>query len=265
MAVKCGHILEWMEDWAPLALAEDWDNPGLLVGDREAEILTVLVALDVTSDVVAEAMAQNADLIITHHPMIFGSISRVTADTALGRNILTLAKYGISAYGAHTNLDRARDGTNDTLARLCGLYEVQHIGAEKECMGMGRMGYLPQSITLKDLSEALKEKLGLASITYVGDPERLVQKVAVCTGAGASLLPDAAAAKADVLLTGDLKFHDAQAALDLGLSVIDATHYGTETIIVPVIAAYLKKRAEQEGLELTVLPSSVNGQPFRYQ
>lgn len=253
-------LMEYLEQWAPVTLAESWDNPGLLVGDGEAEVKKVLVALDVTDAVLDEAENLGANWIVTHHPMLFSAMKQITTSTPNGRRILRMAKAGIQHYAMHTNLDIAFGGTNDVLAQVAGLTQVEVLSPSCEQNGkengLGRIGMLPKPMAFCDFAEALRKALGLTHINIVGDRNRQVQRVALCTGSGMDFLLDAAHKGADVYISGDIRFHESQKALDAGICLIDATHYASEVLIVPVIVAYL----EQHGVP--AVASQVNGQVF---
>lgn len=268
MAVKCSEIIGKMEEWAPKNLAESWDNVGLTVGNPETSIHKVLVALDVTPEVIEEAITEKAGLIITHHPMIlFQKIKSITTDTPLGRKLYRLIGNNIAAYAAHTNLDIAKGGTNDVLAKRIGLTNVQILEETSRnekgvAEGIGRMGDLPDAMKFGQLASLLRERLGLDSIRLVGRADKLVKRIGLCTGSGAEFLETAYRQGADAYITGDIKFHEAQRALEMGICVADATHYASETLIVPVIAQYLKNVAEQSKWTLEIVESKTDGQTF---
>ncbi len=253
-------LMEYLEQWAPVTLAESWDNPGLLVGDGEAEVKKVLVALDVTDAVLDEAERVGANWIVTHHPMLFSAMKQITTATPNGRRILRMAKAGIQHYAMHTNLDIAFGGTNDVLAQVAGLSQVEVLSPSCEQNGkengLGRIGELETEMSLADFADGLRKKLGLSHINIVGDRHRPVRRVALCTGSGMDFLMDAVHQGADVYLSGDIRFHESQKALDAGICLIDVTHYASEVLIVPVIAAYLEK----QGVPAVI--SQANGQVF---
>ena len=217
MAVKCKDIIRKMNDLAQENLAEEWDNVGLLIGDPEEEINTVLVALDAVPEVIDEAIKLKADLIITHHPLIFKAIKSITRDKPLGESIYNLIQNNIGLYSAHTNLDIAYGGTNDTLAKLLELENISLLEeifeVEDGKYGMGRIGTLKKPLKLKDYALFVKERLSLPSVRLVGDINKIINKVAITTGSGISYLKSAIMKKADLFITGDIKFHDAQEAL----------------------------------------------------
>lgn len=255
-------IIKILEKKVPLYLAESWDNPGLIIGRRNKEIKKVLVALDVTDDVAKEAVEKHADMIITHHPLIFGSIKKINDDTPLGRRIILLIENGINHYAMHTNLDTAFGGTNDTLAEIIGLKNIEPLAVSKEQdgipNGLGRIGELEKESTLGEFSESLKLKLNLDCIRFVGDVSRKVRKIGLCTGSGMEFMTEAAARNCDTYITADVKFHEAQKAIEEGINLIDATHYASENIIVHTIAEYLSKNTD-----ITIIESECDGQVFK--
>ena len=255
-------IIQILEKKVPLYLAESWDNPGLVIGKRNKEIRKVLIALDVTDDVAKEAAEKKADMIITHHPMIFGSIKKINDDTSLGRRIMFLIENDINHYAMHTNLDTAFGGTNDVLAELIGLKDVEPLAVNTEQdgipNGLGRIGELEEESTLGEFSKLLKEKLKLDRIRIVGSESQKVKRVGLCTGSGIEFMNEAAAKNCDTYITADVKFHEAQKAVEQGINLIDATHYASENIIVHVIAEYLRKNTD-----IIITESECDGQVFK--
>ena len=370
MDITCKDVMDVMEQWAPLKFAEDWDNPGFLVGDPRKEVKKVLVALDAIDPVIDEAIALGCDIIVTHHPILFGAIKKVTTQTPLGAKIYKMIQNNISHYAAHTNLDSAWGGTNDVLARLAGLEEIRvidetnqeklykivvyspksHEEAVRDALctagagqigenyshctfssegtgtflpqpgaapfigaignlekvqeirletivpqdkiakavssmlkahpyeepaydiypveqtgascGIGRIGKLKEETTFIEFARMLKEKLGLASMRIVGDPNKKVKVVGLGTGSAIEYMKKAKSMGADVYITGDLRYHESQKAIDAGVCLIDATHYASENIIVPVICDYLREQGRKLGWEVEIMASQVNGQVF---
>ncbi len=365
-------IIKQMETFAPSHLAEEWDNVGLTIGNKNNQIKKILVALDVIPEVIEEAIQIGANLIVTHHPMIlFQKIKNIQADTALGKKIYALIQNNISAYCAHTNLDIAFGGTNDVLAKIAGLenikilqetshedlkkivvyvpqgyeenvqqamcdagagfignyshcsfaaegigtflplegtnpflgkqntlertkevrletivpqsfcsvvleamkkahpyeepaYDVYTVEQKGKCYGIGRIGTLKESMTFEEYSIFLKKQLSLDKIRIVGEKKKKIQTVALCTGSGVEFMEQAKKVGADAYLTGDIKFHEAQRAIEMGLCVADVTHYASEVIIVPVLKQFLEQKAKQYHWEIEVVPSTVNGQVFKH-
>jgi len=363
--VKSQTVINLIEKFAPKSLAQEWDNVGLQVGSANAEISKVLVCLDLTDDILEEAISQGANLIITHHPLIFKPQKKISLDTPLGKKIAKLIKHDLVVYSAHTNLDITWGGVNDVLVEKLGLlkpevlvptgrenlyklvvfvpagyeekvkealasngagwlgnyshcffqnsgignfkplegsnpflgsmgkieeaqeYRLETIVPEKhlkqalqamlkchpyeevayDCyllnnegkkFGLGRVGYLPDPLTLEQLLVRVKEALGVSWLRVVGDLDSQIKKVAVCGGSGGNLVSAAAFQGAQVLLTGDVKYHEARDAQDLNLNIIDAGHDLTEQVVIPTLVEYLmqelKGKIDIIGLDSSVKP-----------
>jgi dinuclear metal center YbgI/SA1388 family protein len=346
--VTVGAIIDNLEEFAPKHLAADWDNVGLLLGDRAASVQKVMTGLTVTPESAAEAVEAGVQLIVTHHPILFHPVQRLTSDNPEGRMLLALIKAGVAVYCPHTAYDNCRGGINDQLAAKLGLKNLAplrdgaatseckivvfvpekdltkvsnalftagagRIGQYRECSfrlagtgtffgtdetnptlgqkgrreevsewrlevvcpepevaqvigamraahsyeepaydvyplrprsggGEGRLGLLPQVMALGELAARVKQSVGSGPVQVVGDSQRAVQRVAIVCGAGGDLLKDAVRARADVLLTGELRFHDYLAAQAAGLGLVLPGHYATERIGVEALAAKLQKQ-----------------------
>ena len=232
-------ILSFVETLAPRAMKMDWDNVGLLCGSRTAPVTKVLVALDPFEHVCAEAADWGAQLIVTHHPMIFRPLSSVTDETAIGRGMMTLIRSGISAVNAHTNLDQAPGGVNDVLAKRLALVNVEVLNPcstteTGESWGLLRTGEVPEQ-PLDAFLNRVKTLLGCEGLRYVngGKP---VRKVCVGGGSCADGMHEAIAAGCDTFVTSDIKYNQFWDAHDLGLNLIDAGHFCTENPVVSVLA-----------------------------
>lgn len=341
MSVKVKEIVAFLDQTAPLALAEKWDNPGLLLGDPEHDVTKLFVALDVTPDVVAEAIEKSAQMIVAHHPVIFTGIKSLVQKSWHNKMLSDIIKHDIAVYCSHTNLDIARGGVNDVLAKKIGLQEVSllqqqgsevlakivvfvpeshsqqlmhamtlagagHIGKYSDCTfqttgigtfrplegsnphigekgslehvtevrletvvtealkrqvltamlkahpyeevaydiyqlqnvfnpwGLGRIGILPEELTARELALQVKATLGLPHVIYA-DAGNKIRKVAVIGGAGADFVKDALACGADALVTGDIKYHNAQEAKWSGLTMVDAGHQGSEWPVLEML------------------------------
>ena len=227
-------FLAYMEKEAPRALAESWDNVGMLIDCGRKEYKKVLAALELTEAVAAEAAQMGADLIVTHHPVMLGGIKRLDGSDAESRAIMALVRGGISLFAAHTNFDSARRGTNAYLAEGLALEGVLPLeapgvsGLPEGVWGMGRIGDLPQPCTLETLAEQVRDFLKIPFVRLAGDPQKKIGRVALCTGSGSSMAEAALCAGADVLVTGDLRHHAAAEAAGKGLALIDAGHFETE-------------------------------------
>lgn len=363
MKARVRDIAALMEKHYPLNLAEDWDNVGLQVGSMGREVAKVVVALELDHQVLDQAWQENADLIITHHPLIFKALPSIKVDSPVGSLIRKLIMADISLYAAHTNLDSASKGVNQILAERVGLIDIEplplrtagrhetlyklvvyvplthvdevrvaissagagSIGNYSDCTfqspgigtfkpgpgtqpfigqtgdleqvdesrleticpehllksvieavlhshpyeevaydvyklekpgtlySPGRKGRLPQALTLGNLAEQVQSQLDLPTLRLVGNTKHLVQKVAVVSGSGASFIKEIAG-QADVLITGDLKYHEARDAAALGLAVIDAGHQATEELVVQEVCRLLEEESSQAGWQVEYVP-----------
>lgn len=355
MSMRCESFLKAIEQWAPLQYAEDWDNPGLQVGDRQKEIQKIMVALTPGEAAVEAAINAKVDLLLTHHPLIFKPVKQINSDTAVGRTLLKLVQNNINLYCAHTNLDITAGGVNDVLAdalqmqQVCPLADLTQeicykvvvyvpvgheepvreamcdagagcIGNYSNCTfqaqgtgtflpgaetnpflgeqgkleyaqeyrletivpqavltaviqameqahpyeevaydvfclenggairGIGRIGKLNAAVSLAEFLDFTAKQLQCDHLSYQGDLQKQVQTVALCGGSGISYLAAAKKAGADVYVTGDMKYHDAQLASELGMCVVDAGHFGTEKLITKTLADF----AQAQGLEALI-------------
>lgn len=367
-AVRLQDLLGLLHRLYPPALAENWDNVGLQVGDPAAVIRRVMVCLDVSERALDEALRHGAQAIVSHHPLIFSPLKRLSPADETGRLVFRAVREGIAVLSAHTNLDSAREGLNDWLAAILGLEETAplqpggsdlcklvvfvpagyedpvaqalfeagagHIGRYDSCsfrsegvgtfrpgdaarpfigrpgalervreirletvltpevrgralarmlkahpyeevaydlvplanirmdVGLGRIGRLAEATTLGTFAEQVKQRLEIPSLRVVGALERKVVKVAVCGGSGASVLGDADRQGADVLVTGDVKYHEAQSARFRNLGLIDAGHFGTERIMVEHLATALRQAAMSRRMDIEIEGLKGEEDPF---
>jgi dinuclear metal center YbgI/SA1388 family protein len=257
--------LQLMDDVAPLSIQESWDNSGLQIDYGNEEVERILVALEITGDVIEEAISKTANMIVVHHPLIFEPIRKIDYRDMEGDYILRLIRSGISVYAAHTCFDSARNGNNDHLMELLGIQRFSRLnmpGRGFEDSTLARIGTLPESMLFSRFLERLDRALGHpGGIKVSGDPARLIRKVAVCCGGGGEYYQGALAAGADVFISGDIKHHEAQKARESGLCVVDAGHYGTEKIFVQNMAQQLKQKGAGA---LTVICSEVMQNPYDF-
>jgi len=232
-----------MERKWPIETAEAWDNVGLLIGKRSAKVSNVLCALDVTDAVIEQAIEVRAQMIVAHHSLIHGNgVTKINDDTRLGKAILNLAENGIALYVAHTNLDSGLGGTNDCLAIKLALTNIAPLVlGDGDKPFTGRMGRLETPMPISDFAGYAAKILALPAVNYVGSG--MVSNVAVCSGGGAAsgFLKRAVAAGCDTYVTGDVKYHTAHEAAEMGLNIIDATHFGTEIFVAEAVCNYLAK------------------------
>nr|WP_184244798.1 Nif3-like dinuclear metal center hexameric protein [Gracilibacillus halotolerans] len=365
------HVIKLMERWAPKTLAEEWDNVGLLVGNKSQKVKKIMVTLDVLESVVDEAIEKSVDLIIAHHPLIFPKISQINFSTPKGRVLEKLIKNDISVYVTHTNLDIANGGVNDMMANALQLQQIKplvpkfseklyklsifvpkshveqlrvalgnagagHIGNYSHCTfqtegtgsflplegttpylgeqgkiehvseykietivkendldkvittannahpyeemaydiyplenkgtthGLGRIGKSLQEMRLSEYVEVVKEALDIPFVRFTGDKDKIVKKVAVLGGSGKSYIPYAISGGADVYITGDLTFHEAQDAQQDGLALIDPGHYA-EKIMKKGVKEYFDNNKDKLSDEVEIILSEISTDPFIYQ
>ena len=232
------HIYDAIDRLAPFWLTMDFDNTGILVGDRNREIACALLALDCTPAVVEQARQLGAQLIITHHPVIFHPLKRVNEDAV----VYQLIRSDIAVISAHTNLDIAQGGVNDALASAIGLRDCRGLELLNEQTGawLGRIGTLPEPLSPEAFASHVKSCLNAASVKFAAAP-RAIHTVALCSGSGADCLDAAISAGADALLTSEVKQHEYLAAAAAGISIFDAGHFDTEDIVIEPLRDYLAK------------------------
>lgn len=247
-----------MNNWAIPELIDSWDNTGFQIGDENKEVKRILLALDLDSKVLEKAIKDEFQMIITHHPLIFQPIKSITNLNYKGKLIHELIKNEILVYNAHSNLDQAEGGVNDVLAQLLGLENCKilkenHI-EEINSYGYGKIGDV-DSVNLVEYLDFIKKKLKIDKLIVYGDFDKKISRVAVCGGSGSGFINDAYRKNACIYITGDIKYHDAQLADELGLILIDPGHYHTEKIILPVIKEYLLEGNNELYIEIWDKPS----------
>lgn len=231
---KIADVFDYLCEIAPLELQLPFDNSGFLVGRKEEEVKRVLLALDITPAVISEAVEYNAELIVSHHPVIFSSLKSFTDE-----KYLSLAENRIAVISMHTNLDIAKGGVNDVLLNLLGA----------ECTGpldkddCGRTGILRNETSLQSFIELCKESLGCNGIRYY-DSGKTVKNIAVMGGSGGDALDDAVEKGCDTYVTADIKYHQFLSAAELGINLIDADHFCTENPVMSVLSKRLAERFE---------------------
>jgi dinuclear metal center YbgI/SA1388 family protein len=366
---KLSDIIGIINKKYPFALAEEWDNVGLQLGDPATKIRRIMVALDPLPQVIASAISNTCDLLITHHPLIFSPLRQITSSTTTGSSILKAAQSNLALLAMHTNYDIAQEGLNDLLAKRIGLEQTrplkvtgrdeltklvvfvpqeqlenvrtallphaESIGNYRDCSfsaagegtflplagaqpaigtigklekvaeqrlelllrrdqlakairvllsvhpyeepafdcypllnearprGLGRIGSLTEPVRLADWAANLAETLKCSSIRFVGEPATIIQKIALCSGSGASLLRDAIRVGADLLLTGDVKYHEAREAEAQGIALVDAGHFGTEILMVAAIRDFLANALHQAGHAIEIITADCEQDPFR--
>ncbi|MFI3176071.1 MAG: Nif3-like dinuclear metal center hexameric protein [Eubacteriales bacterium] len=249
-----------LEELAPCNYAYSWDNVGLLVGREDKPVKRVLLALDATEEMVEQAIADEVDMIITHHPLVFSGMKQVTTSDYIQRRVYKLIQHDICCYAMHTNFDVM--GMADAMADELSLQERKVLDVTYEdaiaTEGCGRYGTLERSYSLGEYAMEVKKRLQLEHILVYGPLDSLVESVAIMPGSGASMIHKALAASVDVMITGDMKHHEGMDAVAQGLGIIDAGHYGTEKIFVPYMKEYLRRNAPE-----LVVKAPYQGNPFK--
>lgn len=228
-------VYDFINERAPFETQLPYDNSGLLLGDPKREVTGIHLALDVTPHVIDEAVERGANLIITHHPLMFSAIKRLVETDHQARLLCRMIREGISLIAAHTNLDQAVGGCNDALARAIGLTDVTG-------EGFLRVGTLPSPMTAQALAASISGALGDV-VRVMGDASAMVEKVGLCSGAGSDEWPAAAALGAQAFLTGEVKHHVALEAADAGVVMLEAGHYATEAPGIFALADALQNSA----------------------
>ena len=263
MGQTVNDIIQYMERLAPLKTALEWDNPGLLIGERDKPVKRILVSLDCTDEAIDEAGRVKADMIITHHPLIFRPIKSITSDTALGRRVIKLIRSHITLFSAHTNLDIAEGGVNDVLFGILNLTEKAPLmPPSSDEAGLGRVGVLEAPMRLDELASFVGRKLGLKHTRYAGNPDFMISKVGLLCGSGSEIkyFKEASSNGCQAYITGDIKYHDAQAAIEMGLCLIDATHYASEAPVVERLCGYLREGFPDAGIYANDFDKRMEGQ-----
>lgn len=257
-------ICDYLDEFAPLELAEDWDNVGLLVGDRQQAISRVMTCLTVTPASVEEAIREKAELIVTHHPLPFRPLKRLTTDSTPGRMLLALIGAGIAVYSPHTAFDSAEAGINRQLADGLGLIDIEPLVAKQtdsEELGSGRRGVLAEPVTVSGLAQRLKSFLSLSGLHVVGQSEQTVQSVAVACGAAGEFLELAISLGCDALVLGETSFHTCLEAEANGIALLLPGHYASERFAVESLA----ERIGAQFSELKVWASRDERDPLRWK
>jgi dinuclear metal center YbgI/SA1388 family protein len=369
MSVKVSDIIRLMNEIAPQNLAENWDNSGLQIGDKNWPVKSIMVALDPLPDIIAEACRKKINLLITHHPLIFKPLSRIDFSTPVGSTIQLSVQNRLALFAAHTNLDSASGGINDIISEKLGLkalsvlskpeqlekhklvfyvpadheknlleilfqtragvigeytccsfrnqgtgtfkpgstakpfsgsigvlshadevrietivngqdldevvsllkkhhpyetmaYDIYPLIPEKGKQGLGRVGFLPARLRLDQFSDQVRKALNLTSVRVVGDPGLMVEKVAVCSGSGSSLLSDFFASGAQVFISGDIRYHDARASEEAGAGIIDVGHFGSEHLVVNVLIQKLHDAILAKGMDISIEACNLEKDPF---
>ena len=254
-------VCRYLGDSAPLELAESWDNVGLLVGDADRTVTKVMTCLTLTEDVADEAVDEQVDLVVTHHPLPFRPLARITTEAPEGRVLWKLIGGQVAVYSPHTAFDSAARGVNQQWAERLGLANVEPLVASEAdpSIGTGRAGSTTQGTSLAQFAEQVCQVVDFPRVRVVGRDEQAVTRVAIACGSGGSLLDAAVAAGCDALLTGEATFHTLLAARAQQIAVVLTGHYASERFAVEALARHLS----DEFSNLTIWPSRHETNPIR--
>lgn len=255
-------LVDYLQTLAPLPLAEDWDNVGLLLGRMNDPVTKVMTCLTLTPDVAEEAIRNAASCVVSHHPILFRPVQQLTSATSEGRMLLDLMQAGIAVYSPHTSFDSAPQGINRQLAAQLGARRIQPLRPleEDEQIGAGRCGDLARRTTLETFVRRVRKTLPAPHLQVVGEADRPVQRVAVACGAAAGFMTDAARCGCDVLVTGEARFHECLQARSLDIALVIAGHYATERPAVESLADVI----QQQFSELHVWASEQERDPISW-
>ena len=257
--MKVKDIIKVIEDFAPLSIQEGWDNSGLCVGSPEDEVTSVLLALDCTPALVDEAVACGADMIITHHPLIFSGLKKISPDNMVGEAVIKAIRAGISIYAAHTNADKVLAGVSGAMAAKLGLENVRILEDEGTGSGLGAVGDLPEPMTAEHAVALVKERFALKCMKASKPISGMISRVAMCGGSGGSLIGAAQKAGAQLYISGDISYHNF--FTPEGFMIMDIGHYESEIEIVDILFSLLKKNFPTFAVRIT---QNINSNPIYY-
>ena len=248
-----------IEEFAPLSIQEGWDNSGLCVGSPEDEVTSALFALDCTEQLVDEAVACGADMIITHHPLIFSGLKKISPQDQVGAAVIKAIKNGIAIYAAHTNADKVIAGVSGAMAAKLGLCDVRILDEDGEGTGLGVVGDLSQPLTADEAVALVKEKFGLKMLKASRPSDGLISRVAMCGGSGGSLIGAARRSGAQLYISGDISYHNF--FTPEGFMIMDIGHYESEIEIVNILFSLIMKKFPTFAVRIT---QNINSNPIYY-
>ena len=253
--VKQTEIIDFLNSVAPPQLAESYDNVGLLLGESQKDVHKVLVTLDVDEMVVREAQALGVEMILSHHPLIFSPLKRITGEDGLSKTIMAMLKHDISLVSVHTNFDSVKDGLGD--AFLDKLAETEHrtsLDGDEE-NGIGRIADMKEPALFEALLTNIKQAFGMRSLRYIGDEKKMIRKIAVVNGGGAEYVYAAKERGADCFISGDIKYHQARFAYENDIAFVEVPHYNAEIMFCGMMKNLLAKQFKDQ---LTVFETKEN-------
>ena len=247
--MKVKDIINVIEKFAPLSIQESWDNSGLCVGSPDAQVTSVLLGLDCTEELVDEAIACGADMIITHHPLIFSGLKRITPEDQIGAAVIKAVKAGISIYAAHTSADKVIAGVSGAMAARLGLVNVSILDEDGDGTGLGVVGDLQHPLSAQEAVALVKERFSLKAMRTSRPLEGHITRVAMCGGSGGSLIKAAMASGAQLYISGDISYHNFFTRE--GFMIMDIGHYESEIEIVEILFSLLRKNFPTFAVRIT--------------
>ena len=249
MEYKVKDVIKVIEEFAPLSLQEGWDNSGLCIGSPDASVSSVLFGLDCTPELVDEAIACGADMIVTHHPLIFSGLKKISPDNPVGEAVIKAIRGGISIYAAHTSADKVIAGVSGAMAARLGLVNVSILDEDGEGTGLGVVGDLPEPLTADEAVKLVKEKFALKAMRSSRPLDGKISRVAMCGGSGGSLIGAAMRSGAQLYLSGDISYHNF--FTKEGFMIMDIGHYESEIEIVDILFSLIKKNFPTFAVRIT--------------
>lgn len=265
MTIKIRDFISIMEKIAPNNLKENYDNVGLMIGDKNEDITGILIALDITLEVIDEAKEKEANLILTHHPILYLKPSTITMDTLQGEKIISLIRKNINVYSSHTNLDVVEGGLTDKALELLGFPKgrIMDINPINPLAGVGRIVTLEESMTLKEVCRLVRSKLSIPYMRVAGDPYKNIKTIAVLNGSGEDFMKKAYTMGADLFITGDTTYHYVSDYKEMGMTIVDIGHFSFEWPLFQAIGTKVEEALkETHGDDVKVYYSQKNNEPY---
>ena len=249
MEYKVKDVTKIIEEFAPLSVQESWDNSGLCIGSPDAAVTSVLLGLDCTPELVDEAIGCGADMIVTHHPLIFSGLKKISPEDQVGEAVIKAVKAGISIYAAHTSADKVIAGVSGAMAAKLGLQNVSILDEDGEGTGLGVVGDLPQPLSADEAVTLVKDRFGLKMMKASRPVEGKISRVAMCGGSGSSLIKAAMSSGAQLYISGDISYHNFFTRE--GFMIMDIGHYESEIEIVDILFSLLRKNFPTFAVRIT--------------
>ena len=247
--MKARDIINVIEEFAPLSIQEKWDNSGLCIGSPDADVTSVLIGLDCTPELVDEAVECGADMIVTHHPLIFSGLKKISPEDQVGAAVIKAISNGISIYAAHTSADKVIAGVSGAMAAKLGLENVRILDEDGEGTGLGVVGDLPEPLTAAEAVSLVKDRFALKAMRTSRPVEGRISRVAMCGGSGGSLIGAAMASGAQLYISGDISYHNF--FTKDGFMIMDIGHYESEIEIVDILFSLLRKNFPTFAVRIT--------------